>query len=45
MSSPGEDIYHGIDPVLLIPVSEGHHLDPVREEGSVEEPVQQEHLT
>ena len=42
---PGEDVDHRVDPVLLVPVREGHHLYPVGEEGSVEEFVQQNYLS
>ena len=41
---PGEDVYHGVYPVFLISVCEGHHLDPIGEERPVEETVQQQHL-
>ena len=37
---PGEDVDHRVDPVLLVPVREGHHLYPVGEESSIEEFVQ-----
>ena len=40
-----EDVDHGVDPVLLVAVGEGHDLNAVGEEGAVEEAVQQDHLT
>ena len=41
---PWKYVDHGIDPVLLVPVREGQHLDAKGEERSVEETVQQKHL-
>ena len=42
---PREDIDHRIDPILLIPIREGHDFNAVSEKGPVEKPVQKEHLT
>ena len=34
---PWKHVYHGVNSVLLISVSKGHHLDSVGEECSIEE--------
>lgn len=40
-----EDEDHGVDPLLLVTLHEGHHVDTEREERSIEEPIHQKHLT
>ena len=37
--------HHRVYPVLLVSLGEGDHLNPKREESSVEKPVHKEHLT
>ena len=44
-SHPWEDINHGINPVLLISVSEGHDLNTIGEEGAIKELVKQNYLS
>ena len=44
-SHPWEDIDHGINPVLLISVSEGHDLNTIGEEGAIKELVKQNYLS
>ena len=45
LMSPGEDVHHGVDSVLLISVGKGDDLNTKSEKCSVEKPVQQKHLT
>ncbi len=40
-----EDVDHGVDAILLIPVGERHDLDAVCEKCAVEETIEQHHLT
>ena len=41
----GEHIDERVEPVLLVLLGEGDHLQPEGQEGAVEEPVHEEHLT
>ena len=43
--SPGEDIDHRVNPVLLVAIRKRHHFDSVGEERPVKKSVEEKHLT
>ena len=45
LGHPGEHIDERVEPVLLVLLGEGDDLQAEGEEGAVEEPVHQKHLT
>ena len=43
--SPGEDIDHRVNPVLLVAIRKRHHFNSVGEERPVKKSVEEKHLT
>ena len=44
LGHPGEDVDHGVESVLLIPLGKCDHFQPKREEGTVKKSVHKKHL-